>query len=300
MHKTTCPLCNSKDNYKVLYKANFSKSNISVKTFSARRLPDRIHYQIVQCKKDGLVRSNPIMDTRILESLYQKSDFTYAEELEQLTMTYLHEILPVISHNKQSSILEIGCGNGFILSALQKKGYQHVFGIEPSKNAIAQADAKIRKKITRNILKKNVFPARSFDYILCFQTLDHIPNPNIFLSICHSLLKKNGIIIFFLHNVQSVSSRLLKEKSPIIDIEHTFLYAPNTLTELVKKNAFSVISLHKPFNYVSLRHILYLAPLPKSFKSKVLSHQSKLFQTVLKLSLWLPLGNICIIAQKHA
>ncbi|MCR4329762.1 MAG: class I SAM-dependent methyltransferase [Candidatus Roizmanbacteria bacterium] len=254
----------------------------------------------MQCKKDGLVRSNPIMDTRILESLYNKSEFTYTGELEQLTTTYLHEVLPVLSTRTKASILEIGCGNGFMLSALRKKGFKQVFGIEPSRNAIAKAEPKIRNNITRGLLKRDTFPEKFFDYILCFQTLDHIPDPNTFLSICHSLLKENGMIIFFLHNVQSVSARLLKEKSPIIDIEHTFLYSPSTLTTLVKKNKFSVISLHKPFNYVSLRHILHLAPLPKSFKKYVLLHRSRPLQAVLKVSLWLPLGNICIIAQKHA
>jgi len=240
------------------------------------------------------------MDIKILESLYNKSKFTYTNELEQLTTTYLHEILPVLSGHTKSSILEIGCGNGFILSALQKIGFKQVFGIEPSRNAIAQAEPNIRNNITRGLLKRDTFPKKSFDYILCFQTLDHIPDPNTFLTICHSLLNTGGIILLFQHNVQSISARLLKEKSPIIDIEHTFLYSPDTLKKLMEKNSFSVLSLHKPFNYVSLRHILHLSPFPNSIKKWVLSNQSKFVQNILKTSLWLPLGNICIIAQKHA
>lgn len=300
MHNTTCPLCNSKDNYKVIYKANFSESDINEKTFSARRFPDRIHYRIVQCANDGLVRSNPVMDEKKLTTLYQKSDFTYTSELSQLTTTYIHEILPIISQKKNPAILEIGCGNGFILSALQKKGYARIYGIEPSKKASSQADLSIRARITRGIIKKDSFPAQSFDYILCFQTFDHISDPNQFLTTCRVLLKKRGIIVLFLHNIQSITAHLLKEKSPIIDIEHTFLYSPNTLRAIVEKNAFSVLNLRKPTNYVSVRHLLRLFPLSVAVKNSILSHRSHLVQNILKTSLWLPLGNICIIAQKHA
>ena len=56
--------------------------------------------------------------------------------------------------------------------------------------------------------------------ISVFQTFDHIPNPNDFLQDCLKILKKDGIIIAINHNIDSISHRILKERSPIIDIGH--------------------------------------------------------------------------------
>ena len=65
-----CPICNTRYQYSVIYKKNFNLSDFNQKVFSARRLPDKIHYQIVKCKKCGLVRSNPVVNTSMLNQLY--------------------------------------------------------------------------------------------------------------------------------------------------------------------------------------------------------------------------------------
>ena len=50
MVNTPCAICGSFNDYKVLYKSNFSQKDLSIDIFSARRLPDGSHYQIVKCK----------------------------------------------------------------------------------------------------------------------------------------------------------------------------------------------------------------------------------------------------------
>lgn len=301
MHNTTCALCDAKRNYRILYEANFKLSDFNEKIFSARRIPDRIHYQIVKCNNDGLVRSNPIISLKTLSKLYVKSSFTYQKELNALSTTYMQAVSGVLQRLKKNSfILEIGCGNGFFLHKLIDHGYQNVWGIEPSIDAIKKANGSIRSKITQGLFKKNIFPPKSVDAIFCFQTLDHIPDPNVFLTNCHSALKDGGVLVLFLHNINSVSAQILREKSPIIDIEHTFLYSPTTLQALLEKHHFSHISTKTPYNYVSIRHVLSLLPIKKTFKQKLLTTRSTLIQSILAISLWLPLGNMCIVAEKNA
>ena len=73
MFTIPCALCNSSKDYIVLYKENFKDTDININTFSARRLPDRVHYQVVRCKNDGLVRSNPVINDSDILALYHKS-----------------------------------------------------------------------------------------------------------------------------------------------------------------------------------------------------------------------------------
>ncbi len=291
---TKCALCNSEINYRVIFESRFDEKDFNSDTFSARRLPDRLHFQIVKCKKDNLVRSNPILDPKTLANLYKQSQFKYDKEVPNLIKTYLKALDPILKNlPKNAKILEIGCGNGFLLKALKNLGFKNVFGLEPSRQAIIKAHQSIKQRIKIDILKQGLYKKGSFDLICFFQVLDHVANPNEFLKICFDLLIPSGYILSFNHNIDSFSAKLLKDKSPIIDIEHTYLYSPQTLKLLFEKNKFTPIKVYAPPNFVSIEHLVRLSPLPKPVKQTLLSLSS-----ILNMSLLLNLGNLCIIARK--
>ena len=290
-----CPLCGGDKNFQILYQKNFKLSDLNVKIFSARRLPDKIHYRLVKCQKCGLVRSNPIADIQQLSKLYEKSLMTYDQEVNNLVLTYIDSVKPILNKlPKDTKILEIGCGNGFVLKAIYDLGYKNVYGIEPSIDAVNKSDPKIIKNIKINVLEPNLFPKNSFDFIFFFQTFDHIPTPNQFLKECYQLLKPNGYILSFNHNIDSLSSKLLKEKSPIIDIEHTFLYSPKTIRNIFKKNMFIVRKIYSPYNTISLKHLLWLFPLPSKIKQKLVNSDLNILNQKIKIQL----GNLRLEAQK--
>lgn len=290
-----CPVCNSKKNYQTLYKKNFKVTDLNTEIFSARRLPDKIHYQVVKCKKCGLIRSTPIADISHLNELYKKSLLTYDDEIKKLTSTYINAVKPILNKlPKDAKILEIGCGNGFVLKAIYDLGYKNVFGIEPSTDATAKASSKIKKNIITNILKPGLFNKETFDFVFFFQTFDHIPQPNNFLKESFSLLKPKGKILAFNHNVDSLSSRILGEKSPIIDIEHTFLYSPKTIRSIFEKNRFITDRIYSPKNTLSLKHLFWLIPMPKKIKLKIINSKTSFINKEVSLKL----GNLCFEGHK--
>lgn len=291
-----CPICNSEGDYEVIIKENFEFKDLNINTFSARRLPDRLHYQIVKCNKCKLVRSNPVIDSGRITELYKNSILTYQDEITNLTKTYfnyLKSVLSKISFN--DNILEIGCGNGFLLNFLFELGYKNVFGVEPSNNAVKKVNKNIVENIKVDIFKKNLFKEDYFKFIFFFQTFDHISDPNGFLEECYKILKKGGYILSFNHDIKSFTSRLLGEKSPIIDIEHTFLYSPSTIKKIFEKNKFDVTEIKSPTSIISLKHFFWLLPLPQNLKQKILNSKS----SFLKKNIKLKLGNLCILAQKN-
>src|SRR5262249_49080019 len=147
-HPTACAICGTEGNAQELYQANFRAADLNPVIFSARRLPDRLHYRLVRCRSCGLVRSDPIADLRLLNELYARSTFEYRAEVGPLRRTYARYLDRVRRRAvRWESLLEIGCGNGFFLEEAVRHGLSDVRGVEPSRAAVAAAPDWLRPRV---------------------------------------------------------------------------------------------------------------------------------------------------------
>ena len=296
---TTCAICSTANNASVLYRANFDAEAFNPDVFSARRIPDMVHYQIVRCKACGLVRSDPVVDANVLKLLYQQSNFTYSQDIPNLSRTYGRYLRKTEKYEiPKRHLLEIGCGNGFFLEQAQLQGYREITGVEPSEDAIQQATPAIRPRIICDTLRPGLLPENTFSVICMFQTFDHVSEPGVLLKECVRLLQPGGVMLCLNHNVEALSARILKEKSPIIDIEHTYLYSPKTMKRLFELHGLRVLEVGSAWNIIRLHSLLRLFPMSARIKQKLLGVASRTPWN--KLSFKLPLGNLYILAQKPA
>src|SRR5213594_1960338 len=166
MHPTRCPISGEEGDATEIYQANFDASSLSAAVFSARRLPDGIHYRIV--------RSDPIADPALIYQLYAQSSFDYAEEVPLLKKTYGRYLERVCALGcERRSLLEIGCGNGFFLEQAQESGFRDVRGVEPSRKAVDQAEPNLRDHIVCDVMRPGIFKGGEFDAICMFHIFDH-------------------------------------------------------------------------------------------------------------------------------
>jgi SAM-dependent methyltransferase len=297
LHPTCCAICHTEGNATELYPAIFDNRSFSAATFSARRVWDEVHYRIVKCNTCGLVRSDPVADSSTLAELYAQSAFNYEYEVDNIKATYGHYLAQIARyHTRKGALLEIGCGNGFFLEEALAQGYGPVYGIETSRSAIESASSLIRNNIICDTMRPGIFSSEQFEIICMFQVLDHIPEPSVLLDECHRILKPGGIILSLNHNVEAVSSRLLRQRSPIIDIEHTFLYSPSTIVRLFVSCGFGIEHLGSAWNRYSLYYLTRLVPWPIKLRPWVVGLvDNYIFR---RLSLSVPLGNLYIIGKK--
>lgn len=297
MKKILCALCSEENNYEILYNENFDLKAIDEKIFSARRIPDGCHYRIVRCRKCDLIFSNPILEEKKILALYAGSKLTYESEINNLKATYGSYLRKIESRLPgKERLLEIGCGNGFFLQEALKQGFEKVYGVEPSAGAVAKASPKIRKKITIDFFGPGLYKDNYFDVICFFQTLDHIVDPNLFLKTCYQILKKNGIVFCITHNTDSIFTKILREKSPIFDIEHVYLFNKKTLRQIFKKNKFEVIDIFDVANEYSLGYWIKISSLGRRTK-KFIKKVSVLLNFD-KITIKLKVGNIGILVKK--
>ena len=139
-----------------------------------------------------------------------------------------------IKFNKNTQILDIGCGRANIISALQKK-YKFnnkPIGIDVVKNTNIKKNVIFVKNNALNYLKKT---NRNFDVILIKQTIHFFKKNQINLLLDYSKLKLNSkgkILIFSLKAKDNQIPCFKKMKDKLI----SSLKKDNFLFKIVKKN----------------------------------------------------------------
>lgn len=297
MHPTQCAICDSNPGTTERWPATFDLEAFSARVFSARRAPDRVHYRMVTCDRCGLIRSDPVANEQLLASLYASSSFDYGQEVESIRATYGRALGWLEARTaRREALLEIGCGNGFFLTEARRRGWREVKGVEPSADAVAKADPTLTGSITEDVMREGLFAPESFDAVCLFQVLDHISNPVSLLRECLAVLRPNGHILALNHNAAAWSAKLLRERSPIVDIEHTYLYTPTTMRRIFGKVGFVDAEVRTVRNTYGVSYLAQLVPFPASLKHNILRrlHASRAG----RVRLTLPLGNLCLIARK--
>jgi SAM-dependent methyltransferase len=293
---TKCPICETLNNSVKVYSSNVDGNSFSTEVFSARRLPDRRHYQWVRCKSCSLLRSDPVQDVD-LEKLYVESSFDYSTEVNGLKKTYMNLVVRALGkRGLRNSIFEVGGGNGFFLEAAKDAGFVKLAGVEPSIEAIDSSREDLKPFMIASMMKPGVLPEDSYDVGTMFHTLDHLTDPVSTLHDCYSVLKSGGIFIVAIHNERSWSARLFGERSPIIDVEHTHLYTRKTGEALFKKIGFIQVESGSYKNHYSLAYILHLLPISRRLRKIILSSWVGL--ALSKIKVVIPLGNMWVSGTK--
>ncbi|MDZ7764971.1 MAG: class I SAM-dependent methyltransferase [Melioribacteraceae bacterium] len=122
-------------------------------------------------------------------------------------------------------ILDIACGVGYGSNLIASKvSDARVVGVDIDKDAIAYAEKHYAHENVEFIIDdahKPNLPENDFDYVISFETLEHLPNPDSFIASINRVIKKDGLFIFSSPNQKtlpfekekiSVSSKTLHRK----------------------------------------------------------------------------------------
>ncbi len=295
--KKNCPICKNYKENLIFLKENIIKNRINKFSFSSRKIPEFMNFQLVKCNKCGLIFANKTPDFEKIKKLYNETDFVSEQDALDASQTYFKYLKRNLKLEARNNALEIGTGSGVFLSFLKKLGFVKVIGVEPSEKAINLADKKIKRKIINGMFEETKIKKNFFNLICCFMTMEHVYNPDKTLAKSYRSLKKGGAIALVTHNAGNTLHKILGKKSPIIDIEHLQLFSKRSIKFALKNNGFKNIRIIEIKNSYHLNYWINLLPIPKIVKNIFQVALTKYFP-FLNGKLTLNVGNIMVIAKK--
>jgi len=114
-------------------------------------------------------------------------------------LIYKKEIIPLLPLNKNSTVLDVGCGYGSLLILLERLGYNNVQGIDISHEQLQIAKSLgLENTECANAIEFLKDKQDTFDVIVGIDIVEHFSKPELmeFLNLVNLALKENGLAIF--------------------------------------------------------------------------------------------------------
>ncbi|NEQ36716.1 MAG: class I SAM-dependent methyltransferase [Okeania sp. SIO3I5] len=189
------------------------------------------------------------------EQSYDREEIAYRNLHSDLIIYALQNYCPNLIPS-QVSFLEVGCGEGFLLSRAAERGW-NVQGIDFSSYAIARFNPDMAERVTfgdaYKILEELFSSGKSFDFCVMQNVLEHVIDPEQLLQNIKKIIKPGGAILFIVPNdysplqMKALELGLIEEETWWSPPAHLSYFNIENCQEFVKSLGFKVIDVFSTF-----------------------------------------------------
>ncbi len=167
-------------------------------------------YRVVRCKNCGLVYTNPHPDREVIEEHYQEDYYRewIERQMKRRVPMWKRRLKDLQKHKSNGRLLDVGFGCGTFLKLAREGGFE-VFGTEISEYACRYAQHVLELDVFRGELEEARLPSESFDLVTLWHCLEHLADPKAALKEIHRVLKKNGLLLVAVPNLDNYITRVL-------------------------------------------------------------------------------------------
>jgi 2-polyprenyl-3-methyl-5-hydroxy-6-metoxy-1,4-benzoquinol methylase len=127
------------------------------------------------------------------------NDYGYTDNGATHAFDYILEpLLDLLDKTANKCILDLGCGNGYLVNHLASLGY-NIYGTDASANGIAIARKTNPGRFFIQDLSTGKLPVElqkiNFDTIITTEVIEHLYDPEGFIHFCKFILNSKGEII---------------------------------------------------------------------------------------------------------
>jgi 2-polyprenyl-3-methyl-5-hydroxy-6-metoxy-1,4-benzoquinol methylase len=218
---------------------------------------------VVRCANCGFLFLHPQPSDEVLRRIYTDTYFLGAmddrmrarvADLKTATAgLYLDQLAR--QGIRDGRLLEVGCGDGYLLAAAERRGYE-VTGVEYSEYAAQRARAGLtRGQVLVGELSQVELPAGAFDVCILADVIEHVRDPRSFLATVRERLKPGGRLLIATPTTDSWSARLMGKRWLEFKTEHMSYFSRRTMESLLSQTGFQSIRFFPGYKMISLNYV---------------------------------------------
>lgn len=228
---TTCPACGG-------------SSKLLLRSLDHNRKIDDAVFSYWQCLECAMVFMDPIPDNigDYYAGGYQgiPADFS---DFVRIADTEKYRLEPLLRHKNQGDVLEIGPWIGIFSFNAKRVGFK-VEAIEMSSTACAFLRDKVQIPVenTNDVADALARSTKSYDAIVLWHSLEHLPQPWLVIRNAQQRLKPDGVLILAIPNIACSQAVFLGERWLHLDApRHTYFWSPEALTDLGRRSGLKLL-----------------------------------------------------------
>lgn len=141
-------------------------------------------------------------------------------------------------------ILDVGCGVGYLLSALDPAWEKHGTEVSPFAAELARAHARVHL----GPLEAAAYPEAHFDVVVLYHVIEHMQEPVLALREAYRILKPGGHMLVGTPDFDGACARRFRENFRMLhDVTHTSLFSSESLRRLLLDTGLVVEHVDYPY-----------------------------------------------------
>jgi SAM-dependent methyltransferase len=209
-----------------------------------------ISNSLYQCADCGFIYTNPRPVAESYQEHYAELDagsgqvfreMTERGDLSEGSVILAQYVSDLIAQRKPGRLLDVGCGVGSFLNALEGTGWCFE-GIEPSPTATCIATEHGRV-VHQGFVDTVALEAASYDVVTILNVLEHIWDPNAAISVLSRIASTDALLVVAVPN----SLYPIVGGAEFFEIEHVSHFTPYTLKQLLVKHGWTNVHWETKF-----------------------------------------------------
>jgi 2-polyprenyl-3-methyl-5-hydroxy-6-metoxy-1,4-benzoquinol methylase len=251
VESVVCALCGSSDSREVIIAPDIQMNRPEVTS------------RLVRCRNCGLVYQNPRPSAGELDAHYPDDYELYRPPPKQGRSARLLSLAYAWGMRKRTGfvtrampggrLLDVGCGAGIFLEAMQALPGWSVEGVELKQSVAEQVNQRLGIPVFPGTLESANFPDESFDAVTLWDVLEHVLDAPETLGQIARILRPGGVFVARVPNWASFDRSLFGQAWAGYDApRHTYVFSQRTLSMLMEKQGLEVTEISGNIgNYVT-------------------------------------------------
>lgn len=167
------------------------------------------------------------------------------KDIDQVKYQYGLDVIDQLNPPARKRIMDIGCGAGGFLEVAFANGWDACVGIDANNRYadIYQEAGGIQyiqssfERLDRERL------GTDYDCISLWNVLEHLFDLQSIVAEIKRMLKSGGLLLIMVPNVESLATRLIRERSATFNWKHVSHFSPNSLKALMSRHGLECVHM---------------------------------------------------------